>query len=537
MSTPEIALDLPTFLASYQEQLPGPEDLSAWCLPLLEQAARLHEQHRAAPLQGIAAVQFSHGQFWFDEGSAAPVRRHDAALLKADPPARGVLIAGRQQTGDAGHFNLQVQAHDAAVTAPCYRSGYLAWEHALDHHDPLSDIFVLGLVLASCALGKDLSSVENLREFADHRENLLALNPQLHPVFARVIAQMTDLSRHTRLPDLHGAIRQLRDYREQDVSRLSLGSVLAETGAPQSRRLRVQTHLRDRLFDLSRRNRLLHFKSSQQALNLTIGSFPYLLDPANVKADNLLFWHPQIAEKLSNEQPLPLARYIRFEDAPYLIPQLEDLRASARRDAAEYGFSPLRLVIAWLSWTNLKEGQERIVSPLVLLPVALEKVKAVRDAWVLKPQSSTAEVNPALRHALKKIYGIELPESVDLPSTPLHSLHAQLAEVIAASEPGVQLKLIDKPRIQLIKRLADMRLEQHRRRLSRSGAKRARGSYADLPYSYQRDSYQPLGLKLFDRYARPVAAPLSDLLETTPRERTLDAASAHPSPAPTPRWT
>jgi hypothetical protein len=41
--------------------------------------------------------------------------------------------------------------------------------------------------------------------------------------------------------------------------------------------------LRDRLFDLSRRNRLVYFRATQRSLDLTEASVPLLLDARNIR--------------------------------------------------------------------------------------------------------------------------------------------------------------------------------------------------------------------------------------------------------------
>ena len=49
-----------------------------------------------------------------------------------------------------------------------------------------------------------------------------------------------------------------------------------------------------------------------------------------------------------------LARWLRFEDQPYLPAALDRIIQEARRDRAEYGFSQVSLVLAFLRWHNLK---------------------------------------------------------------------------------------------------------------------------------------------------------------------------------------
>src|SRR6185503_15734712 len=222
----------------------------------------------------------------------------------------------------------------------------------------------------------------------------------------------------------------LLHYREQ---RLGLAEEPTAT-KPEAKPARavLLSQLRERLFELTRRNRLLYFRPTLGHLNLTVGSVPLLLDYQGISPDALFTWGGEVAEALSNGKPLPLGRYLRFEDAAYLPSVLDRIRSEERRDRAEFGFSQLRLAICFLRWHNLKEAkEERVTSPLVLLPVELEKRKGVRDAYVLTPTTTEAEINPVLRHQLRQLYGLELPETIDLAETPLTTLHAELTRLIA----------------------------------------------------------------------------------------------------------
>ena len=365
------------------------------------------------------------------------------------------------------------------IVRPVYLPGYVAWEHRCGHHDQLSDVFSLGSILASLACGLDLTDPEDLELLVRNRDNLFALNPHLHPVIAGMILQMTELNRHRRPQTLETVAQRLRSYRDQaadyavDYTRLKGFRESTPTGRSKI----LLAHLRNRLFEISRRNRLVYFKPTLQTLNLTLASVPLMLDHRNIKATQLFLWHDQIAKALSNGESIVLGQYVRFEDAPYASGVLDQIIASERRDRAEFGFAQLRLVICFLRWHNLKEvAEERIHSPLLLLPVELTRRKGVRDAYVLKPLTTEAEVNPALRHHLRQLYGLNLPEIVDLSATTLDAFHALLAEQIRASEPGVTLTKQDRPQIELIHERARQRLDQFRRRqrLTQRGARRFR---------------------------------------------------------------
>src|SRR5262249_16082952 len=169
---------------------------------------------------------------------------------------------------------------------------------------------------------------------------------------------------------------------------------------------------------------------------------------------------------------------------------------------------------------NLKEKPpERFDSPLVLVPVRLTKTKGVRDVYALEAETSDAEINPILRHYLKQLYEIDLPEQIDLSTPPLETLHHYLAAKILASEPAVTVAKICRPRIQLIQARAQRRLDQYRRRVRLSG--RGIRSYLDLDYSYDPENYHPLGLRLFQTRIRPPETQLQFILTEKPRPRTF----------------
>ena len=452
-----------------RERLPhgplAPDEVVHLLGPLFEQVSEAHGRGKVAPLQGLERLRVSAGRayFSFDDARAPTRRRMELARIDREESA-AVEIQGYHridetaETPDGYHRDLSIGRDDGEeITHPVFLPGYVCWEHEVGHHDELTDVFSLGLLLASAACGLDLSDEDHLRRFVAARGNPFALSARIHPVMAKLVTRMTALQRRRRAQDLPGLVQTLLHYREQ---RLALGEPLPATPQPRDKAPRavLLASLRERLFELSRRNRLLYFRPTLGYLNLTVGSVPLLLDYKAISPGSLFTWRGEVAEALSNGKPLPLGRYLRFEDATYLPSVLDRIRSDERRDRAEFGFSQLRLAICFLRWHNLKEAKdERITSPLVLLPVALEKRKGVRDAYILTPTTTEAEVNPVLRHQMRQLYGLELPETINLAETTLGALHEQLARLIAVSEPGITLQRIDRPQIRLIHETARVR--------------------------------------------------------------------------------
>lgn len=492
------------------------DDVLAVVLPLLREVAALHEQGLVASLGGASACRVTEdGALALAvPGGQAPVPDAEAIARLQAPPGSVLRVVGETQVTHDGEAGLDVQRldvdmGDGPLARAAYVPDYRAWEQRVGHHDATSDILCLGQVMASLALGLDFTTEEDLRMFAAHRGNLFRLNARLHPVVAGVITEATELDRHRRAQDLPSLIRRLDSYRDQPQD-LALDLVAADTAQPGDRRRRaMQVHLRDRLFDLSRRNRLLHFRPTQSTVNLTVASVPLVIDVKSIRREQLCVWGGGFADEVLSNERVPLSRWLRFEDQPYLAGALDRILQEARRDRAEYGFSQLSLVIAFLRWHNLKEHkEERITSPLLLLPVDLVRRKGVRDQYTLEAASTEAEVNPVLRQQLRHLYGIEMPESIDLKVTAVAAFHADLQARIAATEPGVTLRLLADPEIELVHQRAKQRLEQFRRR------ERARGAPAkavvETDYSYAADDFRPLGLKLFHERVRVSPLPLRD---------------------------
>ncbi len=487
------------------------QDLLHAMLPLMRAVAALHAIERVADLGGEAVIDPGNGVLQLAHPDGRQPSYNEARLRQVQPLAGSALrIVGEYRVAtdmDAGTRveDLRAQGDDDAVEAkPAYLTGYRAWERGIGHHDALADIFVLGLILASLACGLDLNDEEDVTRFSGAQNNLFRLDGSLHPVIAALITEMTALNRHERATDLDVLAQRLEGYRDQPGG-LDIERALARATGAKDRRAAVLTHLRDRLFDLSRRNRLIHFRPTQASVNLTVASVPVVIRLESIRADQLCTWDGKFAAEVLGGGQVPLAKWLRFEDQPYLPSAFDRIIQETRRDSAEYGFSHLRLVAAFLHWHNLKDApNERIQSPLLWLPVEVTKKKGVRDQYLLRCPGTEAEFNPALRHYLRQLYDIQLPERVDLATTSIAQIHADIAAQIHRSEPGVTLSIADKPPIELIHQKAVQRLKLFQRRKQRTA--RA-GGIVRPDFSYERDDYRPLGLALFEKYVRPTPLP------------------------------
>ncbi|HRE43727.1 MAG TPA: DUF4011 domain-containing protein, partial [Terricaulis sp.] len=511
------------FLADIGGALPA-EDVLHAMLPLMREVSHLHAQDRVAALKPAQLMLSADRVLSLAQPVGQAPSFNEAELRALQPHAGSALkVVGEYRITtdtDAGQSvdDLRVASAEAGAQAkPAFMLDYGCWEHGIGHHDAVSDVFSAGIILASLACGLDLSDEVDLKRFAESQDNLFRLNSSLHPAIAQLIGEMTTLNRHERATDMASLAARLEAYRDQPVS-ADVERILAEANGVAGRRRAVLAHLRDRLFDLSRRNRLIHFRPTDASVNLTVASVPLVMQIESIRADQLCVWGGAFAKEIISGAPTSLVKWLRFEDQPYLPSALNRILQAARRDRAEYGFSHLRLVIGFLRWHNLKEApEERIVSPLLWLPVELVKKKGVRDQYMLRCTGSEAEFNPALRYHLRQLYDIQLPESVSLEALSLEDVRAELAAQIQKSEPSVTLALKTAPEIQLIHDKAVQRMRRFKRRERLPGSAR---DYARPDFSYDKDDYRPLGLALFEKYVKP--SPLPQRL----------AAGAPPAPRP-----
>jgi predicted DNA-binding WGR domain protein/very-short-patch-repair endonuclease len=513
-SSPAAAASLRELIDAQAGKLLSNDDLLVLMLPLFAQVAELHAQGRVAALgedkllvgqQGGLSLRHPEGQ--------APQMDIDAVHALQPHLSSGLSIVGALQLDH--HAEGQRTQHDLALpedesapmTRPVYLSGPKSWEMALGHHDEITDVFQLGMLLGGLACGLDLAEQDDLRLFVRHRHNLFELHDKLSPIIASVIVEMTELNRHDRATDVAALALRLRTWRDQPVA-LGVERALAGKDGVAPRRIAVLSHLRDRLFDLSRRNRLLYFRPTSANVNLTVASVPLMLNVDSIKPEQICTWCGPFAEQLVAGKPISLQNWLRFDDQLYLPATLDKLISETRHDRAEFGFSNLRLVVAFLRWHNLKEApDERIVSPLLWLPVELVKRKGVRDQYLVQCSTSEAEFNPVLRHCLSQLYGIALPETIDLAQTSLQQVHEDLRNKIHQSEPAVELRLVEKASVRLVRQKAMQRMQQYTRRRPGGGAQRSRATSWLPPYSYARDDYRPLGKALFEHYVRPSELP------------------------------
>lgn len=498
------------------------DEVIEFVLPLFEEVLSFHESSQVGSFEKPDTIFLTNGRLDIDENFthdpiiklSAVQQLLDFQQIQGYEITQQVLIDDDVSKNQTAIINLQVQLNpNEPLTRPVYLPGYQCYEMKVGHHDAQTDIFCLGLILASAVMGLDLYDTEDLNRFAIYRNQPAGLNSRMHPTICGLITEMTELNRNQRSRDLQEIVQRLKYYRDYDPQRESDLSKLAafQTKKPADKKAFILSKLRNRLFDTTRRNRLLYYKPNARFVNLTVSSVPMVLHYQSINPAMLFTWNKELSTQIIKQNDIPLNKYLRFEDHPYLNSQLNSIRQHAENDKKEYGFSQLKLAVAFLHWHNLKEeSKERIQSPLLLLPVELERKKSLREErFTLKIIDNAAVINPVLANYLKDLYGITLPESIDFDDVSMEQFFEMLQAKINEAKQGVKLNYIDKPRIKIIHNIARQTINNYRKKLKLKGSP----AFNQVDYSYSEENYKPLGLELFRQKIEPKQSTLEFLLD------------------------
>lgn len=98
----------------------------------------------------------------------------------------------------------------------------------------------------------------------------------------------------------------------------------------------------------------------------------------------------------------------------------------------EQGYNALFLALGYLEWYESKDSNYLLRSPILLVPVELSRV-SIKNAYTVKFTGDTPVLNPALCHKLSLDFGINLDEvSEDIASIDPQDIFLKLKEKVAA---------------------------------------------------------------------------------------------------------
>src|SRR6476620_10063452 len=160
------------FLTSHFDKgLFANDDVVAVMLPLLQTVAKIHNSGKVAGLDKLDTIfvedeklNISDAEYMIQNNASQFMYffSEQSKTFNISSEVYQKVAVGEEFTTDE-YFDQSVQNEDTVrVTKPMYLKNYTCFEFTFSHHDPLSDIFVLGMIMASQALNLDFTDFDDL---------------------------------------------------------------------------------------------------------------------------------------------------------------------------------------------------------------------------------------------------------------------------------------------------------------------------------------------------------------------------------------
>lgn len=489
------------------------EDIVHLFVPLLQQVKAIHDKGLVIPIQNFHNIHYKNGILEWVNIYGISTKIQSQALKNWQQYFNQTLIIEEVQIVStvigSNLYQIDQQAttlHASQSKIPQYLPNYNAYELVAEQHDQLTDIFCLGQIMASIMLQLDLNDIDDWYEFKQSIHAPVHANAQLHPQLGHLLSKMTALDRSARIQSMEEVIYLLEHYNALQDIKESNSDIEKANIIPLSATHVILQSLKSKLFDTSKRNRLLYFKPNARAVNLSIGSIPHVLKYEHIRVGDLFLMNEQLLQLLKKGKSLLLNQWLKWQDHAYLPALLDKLRLEDQKNQQEFGFSQLNWVPLFLNWYDYKEDKNTpIQTPLLLVPVRLKKTKAlVNDQYAIEFNNLEAEVNPVLAHVLWENYQLKLPKTVALTTEGIQQFITYFSQIIQQSNNGVALQYLDKPRLQLMHSLAQKSRQLYNKIKIRH---RIAANESALSFPLTKASDQLMGIQLFNQYvqAQPIA--------------------------------
>ncbi|MBU1219321.1 DUF4011 domain-containing protein [Myxococcota bacterium] len=198
---------------------------------------------------------------------------------------------------------------------------------------------------------------------------------------------------------------------------------------------------KEKLLDLSLRNRLLNFRETKTALKLEISKINLLEDKlSSSQALQLLPWPSDLLETQENKYMQPCGDvkctdesieihglgkneiYIRLSETE-LEKRLKEIYRLYRSGLEETGVNTLYIACGFVNWLDPEKQQRR--APIILIPVSISRT-SVRGNFEIKIYEGDSEINITLLEKFRKEYGID----ISFPEIPMDEAGVDVNAII-----------------------------------------------------------------------------------------------------------
>lgn len=204
------------------------------------------------------------------------------------------------------------------------------------------------------------------------------------------------------------------------------------TPQPESSQQRLE-RWKNRLLDLTRRNRLLNFRETKTVLRLLCPDLALMEDalangkefvilpkPSVMGADDPLETDSRLGGSASDQQ----VKYLREQlgrgrlhstmDEQDIESRLLEISRVARSNIDETGANTLFLAIGFLRWFENPTDEQGSEAPILLVPLSIKR-HSVREGFRVCRLDDEERINVTLLHKLKSDFGLSIPGLDPLP--------------------------------------------------------------------------------------------------------------------------
>lgn len=191
------------------------------------------------------------------------------------------------------------------------------------------------------------------------------------------------------------------------------------------------TTWKNKLIDLSRRNRLLNFRSTKATTIKIVDEIPSEVFKSLVINSDSFHFLPKEEKGLFNQSESESTEEPKVDSYPHDLQRLEDqhtddnlqtnlteqrlqknlkrIHFRANQLMEEQGYNILYLTLAMLQWHEADHSDLINKSPLIMVPVELHR-KSIKSKYKLYRTEEDPFINPALQHKLSYEFDLNLPD-------------------------------------------------------------------------------------------------------------------------------
>ncbi len=187
---------------------------------------------------------------------------------------------------------------------------------------------------------------------------------------------------------------------------------------------------RQRLLDTGKRNKLLNFKETKRSTLKIISPEIDFLYSSILSGKTLYFPSDEEQEQIDlfDEKSLKTKKkgnILSTKNGIELTKTLYTLKSRSKSALEELGINILYLAFGFLEWTEAEYSNESILSPLLLVPVEINK-ESILSPYTLSLFEDDIIINPTLCYKLENDFGVKIDYEIDPENLNLNSFFEYL---------------------------------------------------------------------------------------------------------------